>query len=77
MDIHHEPLRVALTIKKGKEVTPVKAEPGAPIVPVIGGTPNKETQDKPLLEIIADLNKIELPTPSSHETKNFTELPSS
>lgn len=51
-----KPLRVALTRDMPTGEGALEGEPGGPLTPIIGLTPNKKTQNVPLLEIIAQLN---------------------
>ncbi|MFZ5535004.1 MAG: hypothetical protein ACOY3M_02510 [Patescibacteria group bacterium] len=56
MDIG-KPKRVRVALRtEGEAMHEVTTEEGAPLVPVIGGKPDKKTQNIPLLDLIAKIN---------------------
>lgn len=62
-----KPIRVGLRTE-GESMHEVTTEASAPRVPVIGGKPDKKTQNVPLLQILAEINfrrKTAAPPPES------------
>ena len=51
-------VQVAVTRVKGGIVQPLEAPIGAPKVPLVGGVPDKATQNIPLIDILNEKNKL-------------------
>jgi hypothetical protein len=51
------PLQIAATIIRRGEKKHLPGVPGGPNVPVIGGIPDRKTQNIPLMDILTSLNK--------------------
>lgn len=57
-----KPIRVGLRTE-GAEMHEVATEEGAPLVPVIGGKPDRKTQNIPLIDVLALINRRRAPRP--------------